>query len=379
MPCGLPGSCVTMGDRFEGPKRTAVVTGGGGFLGRRIVELLCARGDNVRMVARRRCLAIEARGATGIQLDIRDAAAVATALQGADVVFHAAAKTGPWGAEAEFWAVNVGGTRNLLNAAQACGVRRFVYTSTPSVVGCADDVENGGSDLPYAAVHESAYPASKAEAERMVLAANGAGMRTVALRPHLIIGPGDRHMMPRLVRRAAAGRLWIIGDGRNRVDLTDVDNAAWAHLDAADALSDSAARCAGRAYFISNGEPVVLWEWLNRILQGLGLPPVTQSLPLGVARLAAAAAEGLWSVLRLDGEPPVTRFLASALARSHWYDLEPARRDLGYDVRVSMEESTQRTLQWLAGLLEGHPAKTLEVARDAAATGTSPNIRSANM
>jgi len=361
-----------MGDRVGGPKLTAVVTGGGGFLGRRIVELLCARGDNVRILARRRYLAIEALGATGIQLDIRDPAAVATALRGADVVFHAAAKTGPWGAEAEFRAVNVGGTRNVLDAARACGVRRFVYTGTPSVVGYTQDVENGGLDLPYAASHESAYPASKAEAERMVLAANGAGISTVALRPHLIIGPGDHQMMPRVVRRAAAGRLRIIGDGRNRVDLTDVDNAAWAHLDAADALSGPAARCAGRAYFISNGEPVVLWEWLNRILQGLGLPPVTQSLPLGVARLAAAAAEGLWNVLRLDDEPPVTRFLASALARSHWYDLEPAQRDLGYEVRVPMEESTRRTLQWLAGLLEGRPTGTPEPAGAAAAAGTSP-------
>jgi nucleoside-diphosphate-sugar epimerase len=300
-------------------------------------------------------------------------AAVKAALHGADVVFHTAAKTGPWGAEAEFWSVNVAGTRHVLDAARAGGVRRVVYTSTPSVVGYAHDVENGGPDLPYASVHESAYPASKAEAERMVLAANDSGIRTVALRPHLIIGPGDQRMMPRVVRRAASGRLRIIGDGRNRVDLTDVDNAAWAHLDAADALIDPAARCAGRAYFISNGEPVLLWEWLNRILLDLGLPPVTRALPLGVARLAATAAERMWSAFRLDGEPPVTRFVAGALARSHWYDLEPARRDLGYLVRVPMEEATRRTLQWLSGNLHGRPPGAPEPARSSHRQSPSPN------
>ena len=347
----------------ELPPATAVVTGAGGFLGRRITELLCARGDQVRILVRQPQPDLEGLGATAIRLDIRDASAVCAALRDADVVFHVAAKTGPWGPAAEFRSVNVSGTRNVLDAARAGGVRRLVYTSTPSVVGYARDVENGGPELPYAAAHDSAYPASKAEAERLVLAASGTWLKTVALRPHLVIGPGDRHMMPLVVRRAAAGRLWIIGDGRNRVDLTDVDNAAWAHLDAADALDDPAAACAGRAYFISNGEPVLLWEWLNRILVGLGLPPVTRSLPLRAARLAAAAAEGLWSTLGLDGEPPITGFLAGALARSHWYDMAPARRDLGYHVRVPMEEATRRTVQWLAAWPQRHIAEALEGAR----------------
>jgi nucleoside-diphosphate-sugar epimerase len=330
---------------------TAVVTGGGGFLGRRIVELLRARGENVRVVLRRPAPDLEALGAVVVLADVRDPVAVAAALRGADVVFHAAAKTGIWGPAEEFRSVNVGGTRTVLAAARMCGVHRFVHTSSPSVVGYARDVENGGPELPYATVHEGAYPASKAEGERLALAGNGAGLRTVALRPHLVIGPGDHQMLPRVVRRAAQGRLRVVGDGRNRVDLTDVDNAAWAHLDAADALDRAAARCAGRAYFISNGEPVVLWDWLGRVLASLGLPAVSRSVPLCAARLTAAAAEGLWGTLRLDGDPPVTRFLASALARSHWYDLEPARRDLGYRVRVSMEESTRRAIDWIAGQL----------------------------
>lgn len=332
----------------ELPPATAVVTGAGGFLGRRITELLCARGETVRALVRQPQPDLEALGATTITLDIRDASAVRLALRDADVVFHAAAKTGPWGPAGDFRSVNVSGTRNVLDAARAGGVRRLIYTSTPSVVGYDRDVENGGPDLPYAAVHESAYSESKAEAERLVLGANGTGLKTVAVRPHLIIGPGDRRMMPLVVRRAVAGRLRIIGDGRNRVDLTDVDNAAWAHLDAADALQAPEAACAGRAYFISSGEPVLLWEWLNRVLAALGVPPVTRSLPLRTARLAAAAVERVWGAFGLNGDPPITRFLAGALARSHWYDLAPARRDLGYHVRVPMEEATRRTLAWLA-------------------------------
>ena len=331
----------------EGAPMRAVVTGGGGFLGRRIVEFLRARGDEVRLLARQRYPAVESLGATGIQADIRDTAAVRAAIERADVVFHVAGKTGYWGSREEFWSINVDGTRSVLQAVQAGGVRRLVYTSTPSVVGYARDVENGRPDLPYAAAHESAYAESKGAAEQLVLAANGAGVATVALRPHLIIGPGDNNLMPPVVRRAARGQLRVIGDGSNRVDLTYVDNAAWAHLDASDALTGQDAICAGRSYFISNGQPVLLWEWLNQLLRDLELPAVTRSLSFRTTRLAGTMTELLWKALRVGREPPITRFLASALARSHWYDMEPASRDLGYRVRVSMEEATRRTVQWL--------------------------------
>lgn len=323
------------------------MTGGGGFLGQRIVELLRGRGDDVRVLGRGSYPAVEALGATCIRLDIRDAGAVRDASEGAEVLFHVAGLTGHWGRREAFWTANVEGTESVLAAARAAGVRSVVFTSTPSVVGYARDVENGRPDLPYATGHESAYAESKTAAERLVLAANGDGMTTVALRPHLIFGPGDYRMIPGVVRRAAEGRLRILGDGRNRVDLTYVDNAAWAHLDAADALARPGARCSGKAYFISNGEPVLLWEWLNRMLQTLGLSPVTRSLSLGAARVAAGAVEMLWRGLRIDADPPITRFLAGALARSHWYDMEPARRDLGYRVRIPLEEGTRRTVQWL--------------------------------
>ena len=324
----------------------AAVTGGGGFLGRRIVGLLRERGDDVIIVDRRRRPGAADAGV--VIADVRDAAALQTAFAGADVVYHVAGKVGFWGSRQDFWSVNVDGTKAVLAAARARGVPRLVYTSTPSVVGYARDVENGGPDLPYAAAHENPYGETKCVAEQLVLAANAADFATVALRPHVLIGPGDERMLPGVVSRAARGRLRVIGDGTNKIDLTYVDNAAWAHLDAADALTGAGAPCAGRPYFITNGEPVVLWEWLNALLDELDLPPVTASLPLATARLAGILTEAVWKALRVTRDPPLTRALASVLARSHWYDIEPARRDLGYRVRVPMDEASRRTARWLA-------------------------------
>lgn len=333
---------------------TALVTGGGGFLGRRIVQLLRARGDEVRVLSRRRHVQVEACGASSLEGDIRDADAVQRAISGVDVVFHVAAKLGMWGNRDEFYSVNVEGTRVVLDLARKAGVARFIHTSTPSVVGYAKDVENGGPELTYADVHESLYAASKAEGERLVLAANGTGIATVALRPHLVIGPGDALTLLRLIDKARQRRLMIVGDGRNKVDLTFVDNAAWAHLDAEAALANPSSRCAGRSYFISNGEPVELWSWVNSLLSDLDLPEVRKRIPVGVARGAGAVAETVWKLLSLGGEPPITRFMASALARSHWYDMAPAARDLGYTTRVPMDEARKRIVAWARSL--GQPS-----------------------
>jgi nucleoside-diphosphate-sugar epimerase len=331
----------------------ALVTGGGGFLGRRIVELLIGRGDDVAIVARGRYPEVEALGARGIQADLRDAKATAEAVKGFDAVFHVAAKAGYWGPEEEYRSINVDATRNVVEGMRQAGVRRLVYTSTPSVIGYDAEVENGGPEIPYPPTHESPYPRTKAEAERMVRAANGPDLSTVALRPHLIIGPGDNNLMPKIVTRAAGGALPMVGDGGNKVDLTYVDNAAWAHLDACDALAGAGAPCAGKAYFISNGEPVVLWTWLNGLLRDLGCPPVRKHVSHRLARFAGGAMELAWKVLPLPGEPRLTRFLASALARSHWYDMGPAKRDFGYSIRVPMQEGTARTVAWLRTALAG--------------------------
>ncbi|MEQ1506829.1 MAG: NAD-dependent epimerase/dehydratase family protein [Myxococcota bacterium] len=317
----------------------------GGFLGRRIVELLVERGDQVSFLARGRYPEVEALGAVGRSIDLRDADAVRTAIAGADVVHHVAGLAGFWGTREVFTSINVDGTRNVLDACLAGGVGRVVYTSTPSVIGYARDAL-GIEQAPYPERWESLYGETKARAEQLVRAANGSALKTVAIRPHLVIGPRDNHLLPRVVARAKASQLRIIGDGTNVVDLTYVDNAAWAHLDAADALRDPASPAAGNAYFVSNDEPVVLWSWTNALLERVGAPPVTRKIGLGAAKLLGGALEVAHRALRLPGEPRMTRFLAVALARSHWYSMAPARRDFGYRVRVPMAEGTDRTVRW---------------------------------
>ena len=316
-------------------------------MGRRIVELLCERGDEVRFLARGAYPEVtKATGAVGIQADLRDFAAVQAAVEGCEAVFHAAAKPGYWGKREEFWSINVDGTRNVVDALEQQGAGKLIYTSTPSVVGYADDVAAGAQDLPYAAKHESFYPESKAAAEQVVLAANGT-LATVALRPHLIFGPGDVHLLPRVVDRARNGKLAIVGDGLNRVDMTYVDNAAWAHLDALDALSDAGADCAGKAYFISNDEPVLLWAWINRLLERLDVPTVERRISLATATRVGAVMAWVWRTFALSGEPRMTPFVAAGLARAHWYDMAPAKRDIGYRVRVDMASAMGPTVRWL--------------------------------
>ncbi len=324
-----------------------LVTGGGGFLGKRMVELSLQRGDNVRFLARGSYPDVENLGAKGFQVDLRDRERLKEAVDGVDVVYHVAAKAGFWGPRQEFWSINVDGTRNLLDAMEAAGTPKLVYTSTPSVLGYDHDAENIGNEVPRAEKHESLYGESKAEAERMVLAANSRHIATVALRPHLIFGPGDQLLLPRVLQRAREGRLAIVGDGKNKVDLTYIDNAALAHLDAAIALTSHEAPCAGKPYFISNDEPMVLWDWVCALLEKTGNPKPKRQVSLGTARAIGAVLEMAWKVLPLKGEPPMTRFLASAFAKAHWYDMGPAKRDLGYTVRVSMEQGTQNTVEWL--------------------------------
>jgi len=324
----------------------ALVTGGGGFLGRRIVELLIEGGHDVRFLARGHYPQVEALGARGLQIDLADRDNLAVAVEGVDTIFHVAAKAGVWGDRDEFYKINVDGTRNLLDAAEQAGVQRLVYTSTPSVVSYESDIVNGAQDLPYAKSYKAWYPASKAEAERMVLRANSRHLATVSLRPHLIFGPCDPHLLPRFVTAALKGRLRIIGHGTNEVDFTYVDNAAWAHLDAAAALTSHEAACAGKAYFISNDEPVSLWGWFNELLAALDVPPVDKRIGHGAAKTLFTVIETAHRLLPL-GEPTVTAFLADAMATSHWFDMEPAKRDFGYSIRVSMADALAPTAAYL--------------------------------
>jgi 2-alkyl-3-oxoalkanoate reductase len=320
----------------------ALVTGGTGFLGRHLVDRLLARNRRVTVLARRPAPDLESRGVRFVAAGLDDPAAVRAACRGVETVFHVAAKVGVWGRYADFHRTNVLGTEAVIAGCREHGVPRLVYTSTPSVVYHGGDLAGADESLPLTTDCPAAYPLTKAIAERRVLEANSPSFRTVALRPHLIWGIGDPHLVPRLVARARAGRLRIVGSGRNRVDLTHVANAVEAHLLAERALGESGgpAPAAGRAYFITNGEPVVLWDWINDLLRALGIPPVTRRLPLGAATAIGAGCEALWRVLALPAAPPMARFVAQELATDHWFDIAAARRDLGYEPRISMAAGT---------------------------------------
>ncbi len=319
----------------------ALVTGGGGFLGGAIVRRLLARGDEVRSFARSAYPELEALGVDVRRGDVCDAEAVSAAVEGCETVFHVAALPGVWGSSREYHRTNVVGTDNVLAACRAHGVKRLVYTSTPSVVHSGRDIEGGDESLPYASAFAAHYPRTKAIAERRVLEANGETLCTLALRPHLIWGPGDNHLVPRILARGRAGRLRLIGKRRNLIDTVYIDNAANAHLLAADRL-EPGARCAGKAYFISNGEPRPLAEITNGILAAAGLPPVTRRIPALFAYAVGALAELVYAVLRIRTEPPLTRFLARQLSTAHWFEIGAARRDLGYECAVSIEEGLRR-------------------------------------
>jgi nucleoside-diphosphate-sugar epimerase len=330
-----------------------LVTGGGGFLGGAIVRRLAARGDDVRTLQRGEYPELRRLGAEVHRGDLADAETVHRAVRGCDLAFHVAAKAGVWGPYAEYHRANVVGTANVVQACRRQGVGRLVFTSSPSVVFDGTDEDGIDESAPYARRYLAHYPRTKAMAERFVLAANGDGLATVALRPHLIWGPGDPHLAPRIVERARAGRLRIVGDGRNLVDSTYIDNAAAAHLAAGDRLmsGDAALRtaCAGKAYFISNGEPMAMGELIDRILDAAGLARATRHVSPRAAYAVGCVLECAYRLGRIRGEPAMTRFVARQLATAHWFDISAARRDLGYVPEVSIDEGMRRLSASLLG------------------------------
>lgn len=319
-------------------KKLVLVTGGGGFLGTRICKMLVDRGYKVRSFSRRAYPHLESIGVECFCGDLKDSAAVTKAVKGVNAVIHTAAKAGIWGEPSSFYNANVVGTKNLLEAVSRYEIKSLVYTSSPSIVFDGKDLNGCGGNTPIPKRHLACYPKTKAKAEKMVLSANGKeGLLTVSIRPHLIWGPGDPHILPRLYARAKKGKLFQIGGGQNKVDVTYVDNAALAHIQALENLKSGAPLC-GKAYFIGQDRPVLLWNFIDELLKSKNLKWQRRVIPYKVAYACGAIGEFFYRKMnRFDEDPPITRFSAFSLAKSHYFDHSTAKRDFGYQAKVSTE------------------------------------------
>jgi len=322
-----------------------IVTGGAGFLGRALTIALKKAGHRVLSLSRGNYPELEAQGIESAKVDIgRDPALWEHLFTGADAVFHTAALVEMWGAYDDFFRTNVIGTRNILACCKKYKVPRLIVTSSPSVIADGSDLLGIDESYPYPKHFEAYYPETKAQAEKEVLAANCAELKTIALRPHLIFGPGDTNLGPTILAKARAGKLVQIGNGKNLSDFTYIDDCLQAHLCALSAL-DTNPRCAGRAFFISQGDPVPLWGWINTLLRYNNLSPVTRSIPAWLARSLATLCETACRILPFLPDPALTKFLVSEMHTSHYFNIEAAKQELGFRPSMGVLEALKRTYQ----------------------------------
>ncbi|WP_413473040.1 2-alkyl-3-oxoalkanoate reductase [Shewanella baltica] len=360
----------------------AFVTGAGGFLGKAICLRLLAAGIKVTGFARRHYPELEALGVVMLQGDLVNKDQLQQSMQGCDIVFHVASKAGVWGDRDSYFCPNVKGAANVIAACKTLKINKLVYTSTPSVTFAGQDESGIDESTPYATSFLNYYAHSKAIAEKMMLDANQVGdvsventavtqatqatisginsastqvsipvttqatalyaLKTVALRPHLIWGPGDPHLVPRVLARGRLDKLKLVGREDKLVDTIYIDNAAYAHVLAALELCQAKPKCQGKAYFLSNDEPITMAKMLNLILACDALPPVTKRVPQSVAYVAGAVLETVYFLLKKQEEPMMTRFVARQLSCSHYFDISAAKRDLGYRALISINEGMAR-------------------------------------
>jgi nucleoside-diphosphate-sugar epimerase len=330
--------------------RRYIVTGGGGFVGKALAIALVQAGHEVLSLSRGNYPELAELGISSAQVDLgSDDSSWWELFKGADGVFHTAAKVDMWGRYTDFFRTNVRGTRNIVNACRKAGVHSLVFTSSPSVIHDGNQLCGVDESYPYPKRFDAFYPQTKAQAEQEVLANDEPGvLRTTALRPHLIWGPGDTNLVPTILERARQGRLTRIGDGDNLVDLTFIDDCVQAHLLAMQALESNPDQVGGKAYFISQGEPVKMWSWIDQVLVANGLSPVSKAISAGTAMTLAYLMEGISRLLLVPGiefKPLLTRFLVSEMYTSHYFDISRARKDLGFAPAHSIAEALEKTFQ----------------------------------
>ena len=332
-------------------KMKILVTGGRGFLGKSIASKLLEMGYQVSSASRQVSKIKEDRsGVRHYSIDLTKEIKKTELLRDVETVFHVAAKAGVDGKYSDYYRANYIATKNILSACKISGVKNFIYTSSPSVVFNGEPIKNGKESLPYVDNTISPYSHTKALAEKEVLQSNcNLNFRTVSLRPHLIWGQGDPHLLPKVIARHKTGDLKIVGDGKNNVDLTHIDNVVHAHILAMEALFNNTA-VGGNAYFITQNEPVPLWSWLNQIFEELGLPPLNKKVSFKKAYFAGHVAEKIWKTFNLPSELPMSRFVACQLSHDHWFSSHKAQRDFGYNPVLSMKVALEKTLPWLKSI-----------------------------
>ncbi len=327
-----------------------LVTGGSGFLGRHLLRALQKAGfEKIRTFNRKPCEDLKDQGIEIIYGDLSDSKIVNEAVCGCDAVFHVAAKAGVWGSYTSYYRSNVLGTQNIINACLKHQVKYLIYTSSPSVVFTGKPLVNVNESVGYGNPNKMCpYAKTKMLAEQLVLKVNTyQGLKTIALRPHLIWGPGDNHLIPTLIKAARQHRLCQVGDGMNWVDISYVTNVAHAHLLALQELVNGNTCVSGKAYFISQGDPVQLWPWLNQLFCKLNVPQPLIKIPFRIAYLLGSMFEVIYTLLFIKKQPLMTRFVAKELSQDHYFDITAAKMDLHYLPQVSNEEGLEQLVHWL--------------------------------
>ena len=323
-----------------------LITGGKGFVGSSLTHKLFHRGHDVCTLSRSPDREPQVRGCRHIQFDLSKDYFHPQILKDIDVVFHVAAKAGIDGKFSDYYRANFTSTERLIDACKYAKVKYFLYTSSPSVVFSKTSIQGGDEKLPYTTSRISPYALSKAMAEKKVLFANNEHFQTLALRPHLIWGQDDPHLLPKVIHRHKCGRLKIVGNGKNKVDLTHIDNVIHAHILAMEALVNGK-KIGGNSYFIGQNEPVSLWPWLNKVFKQLNLPVLKNKVSFRKAYFAGVLAETAWAVFGLKRELPMSRFVACQLGQDHWFSGRAAETDFGYKPILSMDEAMEKTVPWL--------------------------------